>query len=167
MAWSQTAEGGSYNAVEAKDKWDEMFADPLHQRDKNGKNGADRLLVHMFDDVVGSSGTKSSSRGYTLSGKTQKNKGPEQLEGLDALIASGHDGFNAAVFDAAGGAGLQLSLKKGNGSNLQKGGVHSQASALAIQDKPVANNPDEAEDGADKKKRRRVLFPGPHLLSFI
>ena len=59
LEWSQTAEGDSYNGVEAKDNWDEMFADPMRQRDKNGKNNADRLLIHMYDDVFGSSGTRS------------------------------------------------------------------------------------------------------------
>ncbi|CAE7037663.1 unnamed protein product [Symbiodinium sp. CCMP2592] len=154
LAWAQTAEGGSYNAVEAKDKWDAMFADPLHNRDKNGKDRSDRLLIHMYDDVVGSSGTKST-RGYTVSGKTMKNARPDQLEAMDSLIASGHDGFNSSVFEAAGGAGLQLSLKTGNGSKLQKGGVHSQQ-ALAVQDKPAANNAEETDDADSKKKKRKV-----------
>ena len=60
LEWSQTAEGGSYTPMQAKDRWDEMFADKTVGRDTNGKGGADRLLIHMFDDVVGSSGTRSS-----------------------------------------------------------------------------------------------------------
>ena len=145
LSWAQSPEGGCYTPLEAKARWDAWYEDLSVARDKLGKDGAERLLIHMFDEVIGSSATKSS-RGYSTSGKSVKNATDEQLSELDALRNLGHDSFNSDVFDGVNGAGLSNALR---GSSSLAKGKHNTA-ALA----PVPNPEPEPEENQRKKKRK-------------
>ena len=47
LRWATTPEGGCYSKLEAKSRWDEFHDNPSVDRDKNSKDGAERL-THTY-----------------------------------------------------------------------------------------------------------------------
>ncbi|CAE7234991.1 unnamed protein product [Symbiodinium sp. CCMP2592] len=132
LSWAQSPESGCYTPLEAKARWDAWYEDLSVARDKLGKDGAERLLIHMFDEALG---------------KSVKNATDEQLSELDALRNLGHDSFSSDVFDGVNGAGLSNALR---GSSSLAEGKHNTA-ALA----PAANPEPESEENQKKKTQDR------------
>ncbi|CAE7670324.1 unnamed protein product [Symbiodinium sp. CCMP2592] len=152
LEWSQTAEGGSYTPMEAKDRWDNLYNDIAVGRDKLGKGGADRLLIHMFDEVVGSSGTRSS-KGITQSGRTQKDISEDKLQDMCDAMGTGHDGFSSEIFSNVNGGNLSAALRAG-GSSLGRGRGGALCTQAALPPPPPADG--AAEENKKKKRKTDV-----------